>query len=232
MSRIETQALVLKVQPYRESSALVSMFSAKLGRFTAVFKGYRKRKGVARVEPFTVCEVSVIDRGGLATLTNFEFGHAYVLTGDRLAAGFYVMELISRGLGERQEERALFEASCTTLKRLSEGIAVVPVLRTFERFYLDTLGYGIDFGYDAGGEPISPEQDYEFIPDTGFVRRAGSQSTHSGAILQRIGAEDYTDAETARHARLIYQEAMLQIIGDKPVKSRSLLGIDSIKGAN
>ena len=118
MTRIESQALVLKVQAYRESSALVGFFSAQVGRFTAVFKGYRKRKGVARVEPFSVAQVTALDRGGLATLINYEFSRAYALQGDRLAAGFYVLELISRGLGERQEEPELFAATCNTLEQL------------------------------------------------------------------------------------------------------------------
>lgn len=223
MARIEDTALVLKCTPYRETSAMVSLFCKDYGRITAVQKGYRRSKKTFRIEPFSQAEVTLIGRSSLMTLTQFETIERYSLQGDELAAGFYVYELLTRGLADQQVEEAIFTATVSTLKALQQHQFGLP-LRRFERLLLEQLGYGIDFGLESDGvTPIEEQVRYQYTPQIGFARAQGGQQGILGHRLRCIQRQDYCDQQTLRLARELYQSAMQPIVGDKPLVSRTLL---------
>lgn len=218
--------LVLHVRPYRETSALVRVFSRELGRFSGVARGVRGRRRTLRVEPFMIGSVSVSGRGSLVTITAFEAEHEYRLRGDGLSAGFYVLELIDRCLGEYQAESALFDSTrdvLDTLERGSEGIAVA--LRRFESTLLQQLGYRVDFTHDAiSNDPVVASASYEFVPESGFRRASEETSdTLAGSTLLAIAAGDYEGPHVARAARRIFQACLAPLLGPRPLVSRALV---------
>lgn len=221
---VEDTALVMRTKPYRETSAMVNLFSMRHGRITAVRKGLRRGKGGMPLEPFSHIKISLIGRSGLKTLTQYELIKRYQLANEGLAAGFYIYELLTRGLLERQVEEQIFIHTLATIEAISNGSITVP-LRRFERLLLDMLGYGIDFDQTQSGAPLEDSAIYEFQPEAGFVEMNVPPNTPAmtGELIKRIGYEDYVDSEVIRAARTLYQQALAQIIGEKPLVSRSLL---------
>ena len=118
-------ALILHVRPYRETSAIVQLFTQGQGRLAGVLRGYRsKKQGQLNVQPFSVGTVSWVGRSELVTIQKFESHHFIALQGEALYAGFYVLELLTRVLRERQQEPQLFQAAMQVLEALEEGDAL------------------------------------------------------------------------------------------------------------
>ena len=224
MVAVEDTALVMRTKPYRETSAMVNLFSMRHGRITAVRKGLRRGKGGMPLEPFSYVKISLIGRSGLKTLTQCELIKSYQLANEGLAAGFYIYELLTRGLLEHQVEEQVFIHTLATIEAISGGSITLP-LRRFERLFLDRLGYGIDFSQTQSGALLKDSAMYEFQPEAGFVEVniPSRSAAMTGELIKRIGDEDYVDTEAIKGARMLYQQALAQIIGEKPLVSRSLL---------
>ena len=173
----------------------------------------------------------VLPRQGVADVTGFEVSERLDLSGDALSAGFYVLELISRGLAERQAEPGVFDATIKVLKTLVVGAALAPCLRQFELEFLAQLGYGLDFHHDSvSGESINPTGSYYLVEDQGFVavdpNLTGQSSAQSlsipGWILLAIAAGDFRDAQVRQVAKRVNQNALTPLIGSEPLISRSM----------
>jgi|TARA_E500000178_G_scaffold6094_1_gene6189 DNA repair protein RecO (recombination protein O) len=217
-------ALILHVRPYRETSAIVQMFTQGQGRLAGVLRGYRsKKQGQRNIQPFSVGTVSWVGRSELVTIQKFESHHFVALQGEALYAGFYVLELLTRLLRERQQEPQLFHAAMQVLEALEEGDALQPALRLFELELLDQLGYGIDFS--TAGEPLQANAFYRFEPQVGFHRVSADEESAralSGRLLQAIASRDFNDTATLDAAKALMRAAIEPLLGDKPLTSRKM----------
>ena len=226
MTRIEGEpALVLHSRPYRETSAIVSLMTLAHGRVPVVARGVRSSKRGNLLQPFNRLRVSFSGRGNLCTLTGCELTRHTWLTGNALAGGFYVLELVSRLMPERESAPGVFDDACWALEHLESGQPPVDVvLRVFEKRLLEELGYGLDFAADAqSGEPIQPERHYVLYPEAGFVATGGSTRGYPGAALLDIEAGAYGDRITRLAARKLFREALKPLLGDRPLASRRLI---------
>ncbi|HEX7035782.1 MAG TPA: DNA repair protein RecO [Pseudomonadales bacterium] len=226
MTRVlDEPAVVLHARPYRESSAILSLLTQHHGRVALVARGLRGGRRGNVLQPFNRVRVGWSGRGNLATLTGCELTRHAWLTGNALAAAFYVIELITRLLPEREAVPELYAAVCWALERLEQPDAPVDVtLRIFERRLLEELGYGIDFDREAEtGEPIVDEASYAFRPDAGFLRSPPGERAHPGAVLRAIAAEDYSSRAARVAARRIFRTALRPLLGERPLASRRLL---------
>ncbi len=226
MTRVSGErALVLHARPYRESSAIVSLLTAGHGRLAVVARGVRSSRRGNVLQPFNQVRVSWSGRGSLYTLTGSELSRHAWLTGNALAAGFYVAELISRLLPEHEDAPHLFDAASWTLQRLELGdMRMDAVLRVFERRLLEELGYGLDFLTEAGsGEPIRADSRYELHHEFGFLVTSSEGRGYPGRVLTDIAADRYDARETRVAARKIFRAALRPLLGDRPLSSRRLL---------
>jgi DNA repair protein RecO (recombination protein O) len=236
MTRVAAEAaLVLHARPYRETSAIVSLLTSSHGRVPVVARGVRASKRGNVLQPFNRVRVSWSGRGSLYTLTSCELTRHVWLTGNALAAGFYVLELISRLLPERATAPEIFVGACWAIEHLEAGEPPADVvLRVFEKRLLEELGYGLDFSRDAdSGEPIRADREYLLHPDSGFVAAAPAGNSegndrairhgYSGAVLMDIAADAYTARAARVAARKIFRQALAVLLGDKPLASRGLL---------
>ena len=225
MTRINGEpALVLHSRPYRESSAIVSLLTPAHGRVPVVARGVRGGKRGNVLQPFNRVRVSWTGRGGLYTLTGCELDRHAWLTGNALASGFYVLELVTRLLPERESAPGVFAGACWALQHLESGDAPLDVvLRVFEKRLLEELGYGLDFASDAeSGEAIRADRRYVLHAEAGFVATAAGKG-YSGAVLSGIAADTYGDRATRVAARRIFAQALRPLLGERPVASRRLL---------
>lgn len=223
MTRVAGEAaLVLHSRPYRETSAIVSLLTASHGRVAVVARGVRSGKRGNAVQPFNRLRVNWSGRGPLYTLTGWELTHHAWLSGNALAGGFYLLELLTRVLPEQEGAPAIFAAACGSLEHLqADDVPLDVVLRRFEKLLLDELGYGIDFSRDAdSGERVRADAQYVFYPDAGFVTATRG---YAGAVLEEIAADRYQSRSARVAAKKIFREALKPLLGPRPLASRRLL---------
>ncbi|HCD27433.1 MAG TPA: DNA repair protein RecO [Gammaproteobacteria bacterium] len=232
--RTTEPALILHVRPYRETSAIVQCLTPSQGRLAGVMRGARPKstkqtRGV-KVQPFYFGEVTYFGNTNLATVSGFESIHFFQLQGVTLYSGFYLLELLTRLVPEREAEEGLFRDTLAALQQLEAGAEVEICLRRFELQLLEHLGYGVNFEFDAqSGELIDPGAHYGFVPALGFLENsvsAGSAgppvTTYAGATILAIAARDFADPTVRKAAKLLLRESLAEGLGPKPLTSRAL----------
>jgi DNA repair protein RecO (recombination protein O) len=156
-------------------------------------------------------------------VTQFDATQRLQFQGDALSAGFYVLELLSRSLAERQSEPEIFDASVEVLRVLQTTPKLAHCLRRFEMVLLSQLGYAFDYRHDAqSGAPIELHRQYQCVPESGFVAADDSCQGIPGATLLAIDARRFDDPAVLKTARRLNQLALQPLIGDAPLISRSL----------
>lgn len=224
-------AYVLHSRLFRETSLLVEVFTREQGRVSLIAKGVRGRSGERGrlLQPFLPLLLSWQGRAQQKLLTHVEAAYIPLfLSGQALACGFYLNELLMRVLLHQDEHSALYEAYDSALNELRETQLLGPVLRQFEFSLLRELGYGISFDQDDHQRSIDPALWYSFDAEKGFS--AIAQPAHAqlpfcflGAILQAIGRNDYAQSSVRADAKRLAQLALSPHLGSKPLASRELL---------
>lgn len=174
-------AFVLHARPWRETSLLVEVLSARHGRIGLLARGVQtpKRHPLrAALQPLQSIRFDAVQHGELARLTAAEaLDTAPRLVGHAMLAGFYLNELTLR-LSERQDPQPdLFVAYATVRERLRADEPLAWTLRRFERDLLDALGFGFDWSADGDGQPIDAAARYRLDPEHG-ARRVLSDRGH------------------------------------------------------
>jgi DNA repair protein RecO (recombination protein O) len=215
---VDEPAIVLHTRPYRETSALVSVLSARHGRVNLVGRGVRGNRRKRAIQPFSVVRIGWTGRTALATLTGCEVDHQYWFHGNTLASAFYLAELVMRLVGEREPHPRLYAGLVWGLANLDASPSTV--LRSLEKLLLEELGYGLDFRRDVDGKPLSADRSYRLQPDLGFV---AAEAGFPGRALLSIGEEDFLSADVRRVAKQLFREALAEHLGPRPLVSRQLL---------
>jgi DNA repair protein RecO (recombination protein O) len=247
--RINLQpAYVLHQRPYRDSSALVELFTPQHGRVGVVAKGAKRPKSPWRgiVQQFRPLLASWSGRGDLATLTGLEAqGQPLQFSAHLLASGFYLNELLMRLIQRHEAQVELFSYYDTCLRELA-GLSLLTggeterpvdqgleaILRRFEGLLLETLGYGLILDHDVDtGEPIAPAQDYFYQTDRGPVAMTANTVENGvkvrGATLLDLAKGRFDDAQTRREAKRLMRCALAVHLGPKPLLSRQMLRRDN-----
>jgi DNA repair protein RecO (recombination protein O) len=216
----------LHLRPYRETSAIVSLLTLHHGRVAVVGRGIRGNKRGNALQPFSRIRASWSGRASLGTLTGYDVESSGTPGPKALPAGFYVLELITRLVGEHESVPAIYAGACWCLDRLVLCDRPADVaLRCFEKLLLEELGYGLDFRQEAEtGEPISAGEHYRYWQDSGFRRvDEPEEGTYPGFALLQIEDETYGSRESRIAGRRLFREALAPLLGPRPLASRQLL---------
>lgn len=223
------QAYVLHRREYRDTSAIVELFTREHGRVGVVARGMRSRRSqaAALLQPFRRLLVSWQARGELGTLTSVEpDGAPTTPAGRRLASGFYANELLLRLLRREDPAAPLFDAYAGLLAGLASASDAAVLLRYFERDLLAALGYGLSLEIDAGGEPVVADRPYRYELERGPVPLPTGASRGTlvldGASLLAL-ARRMLDTVSEPQARRLTRAALRLYLGDRPLRSRELL---------
>lgn len=229
--RVDLQpAYVLHLRPYRETSALVEIFTQDYGRVGLVAKGVRQRrsKAIGLLQPFCPLLLSWVGRSDLVTLTGAEVaGRGPALTGEGLVCAFYLNELLLRLLPRRDPFEALFSVYAHSLPPLANSQQRQQALRLFERDLLTYLGYGLTLTHEADTHrPIDAEQWYSYQLEKGPQRfqseDLGGMKVR-GRTLQALARGELADPVSLHEAKQLLRWLLAFQLGDKPLKSRALL---------
>ncbi|QKT02397.1 DNA repair protein RecO [Ectothiorhodospiraceae bacterium 2226] len=226
-------AFLLHRRPYRDTSALLEVFSRDYGRIGLVARGVRgarSRLGPL-LQPFAPLLVSWSGRGELGTLTGAEPAGAPLRLPPRvLPSGFYLNELLVRLLRRHDPHEGLFAAYTRALAALAHNDGE-PALRLFERDLLDALGYGLLLDREAhGGVPLSPSERYCYHLELGPLPAvAGAPAAGpivQGATLLALARGELEDSAVLQEAKQLLRAALAPYLGGRPLQSRRLLRRD------
>jgi len=226
---------VLHQRPFRDTSQIVEIFSRDHGRMTTFARGARGQRGVKRsgsgrfagLQCFQRLLLSWQGRGEAPSLTGAEVdGPLLFLPAAHWISGCYLNELLLKLTAQHDPQPDLFALYERTLQQLALATAAEPVLRAFEKQLLELLGFGLEFGLDAGsGEPVSATERYRFDPGDGLHRDAGSSSTFtvSGRTLLALAHDELLQEPEALHeARALMRLAIDHCLEGRELRTRAV----------
>lgn len=219
MARAQLEpAWVLSVRPYRESSALVELFTREAGRVGLVARGARSARSRSRglLQPFQPLLASFSDRGELGTLGALEAAGAPVsLPGEAVFAGWYLNELLLRLLPRRDPHPNLFAHYGEALGGIGSSAAA---LRVFEMRLLTEMGYGLQLP-----EALEADGWYALDADGGLRAAKEGPASFRGASLRALAEETLETEESLRDARRLMRAALRPHLGDRELRTPEML---------
>ncbi|NQX89762.1 MAG: DNA repair protein RecO [Halioglobus sp.] len=228
--RVQLQpAYVIHRRPYRDSSALLDVFTAEYGRVGLIARGVRRGSRsagkAALLQPFRPLLLSFSGRAELKTLMAIEPANALSpLRGSRLFSGLYMNELLIRLLHRDDPYPGLFAAYGMTLTALGGFAPVDPLLRRFELDLLENLGYRLVLDTDSGsGKLVRADARYRYEPGRGLIACDGPAvgTVFAGSDLLAMARGDFAGA-VRLPARRLLRAALAVHLGDMPLRSREL----------
>lgn len=191
-------AFVLHSYDWSESSLIVDLFTRSQGRVVVVAKGAKRptsnfRPLLLPFHPLTVwlSRTATDDDGEVKSLRSVEWGGGVPLPAPGLMSGFYLNELLLKGLARQDPHPALFDAYAETLAVLAAAAptpaadAEAVALRAFELVLLRELGWLPELNLvTASAEPVHPERRYTLAPESGIVADADGAPGATWVALQ------------------------------------------------
>lgn len=147
MSTEKTEALVIRVADFSESSRVVTFFSRDWGKIATVAKGGRRLKGPfeAALDLLTTCRIVFIRKSSssLDILTEAQLISRFHPSGRNLTSlygGYYIAELLAGLTEDYDPHPALFDEAIGALRQFSAGDDARLVVIQFELAILREIG--------------------------------------------------------------------------------------------
>lgn len=192
--RIDTRAVLLRKLDYGESDLVLTLFTERLGRLSALARGARKsrRRFGGVLEPMHTLRLSLDERLGaeLCLLREAQLErvrHRLVADLDRLDAAGRALGWVRRASPPRTEEPEVWSALESLLDRLDDpGAAPLPRHELAEAGLrlLAAFGWGLDFERCVACGKACPEAQAAMLD----VGRGGLVCSSCGGGPTRIGA--------------------------------------------
>ena len=230
---IKQKAYVLHVRPYKETSALVDLFTPDYGLIRCMARGIKRNilQGQS-LQPFINYSIFFTGDSDLKTLDSFEsISLPLALQGDAMFSGFYVNEVILRALRSEADidSELLFEAYEAALVSLNNN-SLETSLRVFEITLLEHLGQSYQWDMDfKTGEVVDSGSHYGFFVEQGMARVSNAyvqknpNSCFLGEDLSLLASYNFQNNKTLKMAKRLLRLALRPIIGYKPIQARELI---------
>jgi DNA repair protein RecO (recombination protein O) len=187
----KSDALVLRLADFSESSRVVTLFTRDFGKVSALAKGAKRLKSSfeAALDLLAVCRIVFLRKStsGLDLLTEAQLVSRFRPQGRDLSAlysGYYVAELLAGLTEEYDPHPELFDEAVATLQRLSAEHDPRPSLLHFELRLLQEIGHLPNFD-----ECSVCHQAIQFGETARFW------VSQSGLICPRCGRPEYEHTE-------------------------------------
>ena len=222
-------AFLLHRRAFRESSAILEVFSRNHGRIGMVARGANRPRSSLRAAliQFAPLLMSWSGRGELATLRAVEpAATPGLLTGKALLSGMYLNELVMRLTHRHDAHPDLFDAYSEAITALGTDGALEQILRVFEKRVLESIGYGLTLEFEADdGEAICANERYRYLADRGPTRNprlTGEAVEVSGQTLLTLAAELPLSTIGQHEAKRLMRFLLAIHLGGRPLASREL----------
>jgi DNA repair protein RecO (recombination protein O) len=196
--RIQLQpAYILHQRPYRDSSALLEIFSEQYGRCALIAKGVKRPQSKLRgyLQPFQPLLLSWVSKSELGTLTDAELYQPPALIKSKyLPSAFYLNELLIYLLHRDDPHDDLFRCYHDTMINLQhlsgrdeDDLLWQAYLRYFEIILLQSIGYGLVLDHEVRTQAaIKPADEYEYLPDHGPAKSDSTGSELRGVKISGV----------------------------------------------
>ncbi len=165
MSLEKSEAIVLRVVPWSETSMVVTLFTRDFGKVSAIAKGARRLRSPfeSSLDLLAKSQIVFIQKStdALDLLTEsklvrrFRSGQIALLP---LYCGYYVAELLLGLTEDNQKARELYAVSDQTLVDLDRGLSAAEIILRFEMQVLKLLGHLPTFHLCAScGNPVQSD---------------------------------------------------------------------------
>jgi DNA repair protein RecO (recombination protein O) len=226
----DADAFVLHSYPYRETSLVLEVFSREHGRVALVARGARRPRSALRglLMGFQPLALSWFGKHELRTLHRAEWqGGQPQLHGKALLCGFYLNELLLNLTVRDDPHERLFDYYRLALQRLAVEEDHAAILRCFEKYMLQELGYALLLEHEAGsGRPIDPAGEYRYVIERGAVPFADTGAgglAVRGKTLLDMAADDYRDPLSALQSKQLMRALLNHHLGGKVLHTRELI---------
>lgn len=238
MAAEKTDALVIRLADFSESSKVVTLFTRDFGKVAALAKGAKRLKSSfeAALDLLSECRVVFLRKStsGLDLLTEAQLISRFRPSGTdlmRLYAGYYVAELLDGLIQEYDPHPELFVAASDTLRRLSADLDPRLPLLHFELELLREIGHLPDFeACSLCQKPAALGQGARYwvsqggliCPDCGRPEYLHSEVEGGTiALLQKLTTDDHWTRLTAspqqsKELRRIVTAALSHVLERKP----------------
>jgi DNA repair protein RecO (recombination protein O) len=187
------QAYVLHRYDWSETSLIVELFTRERGRVVVAAKGAKRPYSQLRpvLLPFQRLHVQLgkapaDEASEVHTLRTAEWaGGVPVLAGGALFRGFYLNELLLKGLARQDPHEALFDAYAATLPALAgpESGSTTAALRAFELRLLQAGGWLPELDrVTLTRAPLQPGRSYGLHAEAGVIE-GGDEALPASALL-------------------------------------------------
>jgi DNA repair protein RecO (recombination protein O) len=143
-----TPAIVLRTRPYGDSDRIVSFLTEHHGKITGIAKGAKRsrKRFVNSLEPLSLVQLRFQDRpnGNLVFIlaSDLVIGFQNLVSSlEKIAFASYLIEITDALLGEREENRLVFEHLKNGLNFLEDHPSSFIFLTAFELKLLSLTGY-------------------------------------------------------------------------------------------
>lgn len=143
-----TPAIVLRTWPFGESDKIVSFLTESHGKLTGIAKGAKRsrKRFVNSLEPFSLVNLRFQDRvhSNLAFVlaADLAVGFKDLLTSlEKISFASYLVEITDGLIGEREENRLVFQHLKDGLTQIDERSTSLTFLISFELKLLKLTGY-------------------------------------------------------------------------------------------
>lgn len=220
---------VLHKRAYRESSALLEVFTQNYGRVGLVHRGARRAaKRGDDVQPFFELSLSWSGRGDLYTLTRSDVLSGTVIGATaRVMCGLYLNELILYMMPRMLPCADLYRSYADTVSRMNSDQDVELLLRRFEMRLLDSAGYGLQLAHEAEfNQAIDPAGWYLYDHTKGPLKHTYSPENHnviSGNTLIWLRSLTDRDKDAMREAKRLLRAIIDYHLDNRPLQSREIM---------
>jgi DNA repair protein RecO (recombination protein O) len=190
---IRTEGVVLRRRDFGESDRILTLFTRKLGKISAIAKGCRKpgSKLSGHIELFMRSSFLIARGRNLHIISQAENITSYEdLRKDLhgVGIGSYVIELVDAVTYDEGSNLELYQLLVSTLEYLESGKPPSVTLRYFDLHTLDLVGFRPELFQcvECGGEII--EQDQYISGELGGVVCPGCADSASGVGLRIISS--------------------------------------------
>ena len=217
-------AYILHRYPFQDSGLLVKLWTQQQGLVSAVVKGVRKPKSkrAGICQPFIPLQVTLTGRGEVLTVRQIEtYRPAIMLSGNAVAVGFYINELLLMFLHPHHVMPTLYDAYEQVLLAQQGGVNSV-ALRQFEMTLMNEMGYDMVLDHDEQGDPVNARYYYHCQPECLPQRTLDSQRGIRGDILTAIAQQQWQHPEVRKAAKHLCQAWITYYSHGKTLQSRQL----------
>jgi DNA repair protein RecO (recombination protein O) len=227
------QAYVLSVRPYRENSALVKLFSERSGVISAVARsvyqsGHNAQRQRSALQLANRLEVSYKPSQSLYSIYSIDLLQPFKAANTKnFVLLSYINELLARLLPEGAELTELYSLYTSIIDELSLDTIDEALLRRFEFFLLNELGFDFDwYSCAETGSVIEESSYYAFFNGRGFIRDESEQALvaklFSGVDILAMAEANFSQMATQKAAKKLFRQLIAEHLGQKPLRSREL----------